>query len=96
MLRNLGGGSDWTSFWTLGVLQNAYNDPKDDETSKGDSSQTTRLKIKMKRSVRDGWRYEYLWQLPWAPQMKDKLLAGFMTCCVRFRKCEDVTKLEGL
>ena len=72
------------------MLQNAYLDPRGDETSKVECSQATRLLIEENWYVKDDLLFVCLRQVSGSSIMKDKLLAGFMTFSVRFGKCEEV------
>jgi hypothetical protein len=46
--------------------------------------------------VKDESVFKQLWRVFCLVEMKDKLLDGPMTCCVRFGKLEDPLKLDGV
>jgi hypothetical protein len=61
----------------------------------GDSSFTT-SKWDKATYVKDESVLKQLWRVFCLVEMKDKLLDGPMTCCVRFGKLEDPLKLDGV
>ncbi|KAF8859603.1 hypothetical protein BDZ45DRAFT_742173 [Acephala macrosclerotiorum] len=87
-LRNLDGGSNRLTEGLSACFRTRIS-TQNSRYVQSESSQTM-------RSSRMAEDLKQLWRVLCFVQMKDKLLAGFMTCWLCFGKSEDPLKLEGV